>query len=556
MRKIYFKFIVVFLISLTILACGGSKSVGELPDISDISKIDTLRIKHNDSSYSIGKNTLNKNKYGIWELYVEGDALERGMVNGSLTRELMDKQEVAFMNKLESMVPSKTYQKFLSKLIAYFNRKIDSHITTEYKQEIFGISRFTLRKYDTFAPAYKRALYLHGAHDIGHALQDLMLVGCTSFAAWDNKTANGQLLVGRNFDFYAGDEFSKEKIVAFFNPSKGHKFMIYTWGGFVGAVSGMNEFGLTVTLNAGKSKIPLVAKTPISLVAREILQYATTTQQAIEIAAKREVFVSESIMVGSAKENKAILIEVSPSNFGVFEVENSNQLICSNQFQSEEYTFDKRNLETITQSHTAYRFKKMQELVSQTNKLTPEKAVDILRNRQGLDGIKLGMGNEKAINQLLAHHGIVFQPQERKVWISANPYQLGAFIAYDLDEVFERFEKDNVRGSVANFEEVIGEDPFMRTEQFHNYEEYRKLKLKVVEGLKKGTNLSEQEILRLSHLNPNYWEAYSLAGLYYFQKKEYKKAIINFKQAKRREVTTLPDVKYLDKMTAKAYRKL
>ena len=61
------------------------------------------------------------------------------------------------------------------------------------------------------------------------------------------------------------------------------------------------------TINAGKSKIPHLAKTPISILTREILQYAKNIDQAIAIAKKRQVFVSESIMIGSANDKKAIL---------------------------------------------------------------------------------------------------------------------------------------------------------------------------------------------------------------------------------------------------------
>ena len=82
------------------------------------------------------------------------------------------------------------------------------------------------------------------------------------------------MIIGRNFDFYVGDKFAEDKIVAFFNPAKGYKFMTVTWGGFIGAVSGMNEKGITVTINAAKSSLPTGSATPVSLVTREILQYA------------------------------------------------------------------------------------------------------------------------------------------------------------------------------------------------------------------------------------------------------------------------------------------
>ena len=547
-----FQFLYIFLALFLISSCGVKRSLQDRPNLTGIEKIDTTRIKHNDSAYSIGNNSLIKNRYGIWELYVEGNALERGLVTGSLTRELMHKQEKAIMDKIESLVPSQGYQKFLRKLITFFNRKMYLHIPEEYKTEIYGISRFSMEEYDSFAPPYIRGLYLHGAHDIGHALQDLMLVGCTSFAAWDSKTVDGQLLIGRNFDFYAGDEFAEEKIAAFVNPDQGHKFMMYSWGGMIGVVSGMNEKGLTVTINAGKSRIPLVAKTPISLVAREILQYAGTTAEAIEIAKKREVFVSEAIMIGSASERKAILIEVAPNNFGVYEVYNTNRLICSNHFQSEAFRKDNRNLKTQEESHTTYRFNRMQELLEEKEVLTPVKAAGILRNIEGLGGKSIGLGNEKAINQLLAHHGIIFKPQENKVWISSHPYQLGAFVAYDLKEAFEKFTKDNQLLSAAIEELTIPEDDFIKTQAYIDYIEFRALNEEIIA---KEYRVEESKIIRLIALNSHNWKAWAVAGEYFYLKNDYKKAVIHFKQALKREVTTVSDEKWLKKMIKKSYRK-
>jgi len=532
---------------LSAFSCGINKSLEHRPITEGYLQNIPDRENLNDSTYQIGSNFLTKNRQGLWELYIEGDPLERGLVTGSLTRELLVKQESIFFSKVNDLVPNKTRQGVLRTFLSWYNRKMYTFVPEEYKTEIYGVSRFSGNEYDYIASPYLRSLYLHSAHDIGHALQDLALVGCSSFAVWGEKSEDGGLLIGRNFDFYAGDEFAKEKIIAFVSPDKGHKYMSYTWGGMMGVVSGMNEHGLTVTINAGKSKIPLIAKTPISILAREILQYAQTIEEAVTIAKKREVFVSEAIFVGSAADGKAALIEVSPSNFGVYEVPNSaDVLICSNHFQSDAYKVDKRNLKWIAESHTQYRFDRMEELIDDENALNVEEAVSILRNREGLQDASIGYGNEKALNQLLAHHGIVFQPEERRVWVSSNPYQLGEFVAYDLDEIFSE-EKKREAKSMALASLNIKQDPFVHTEAYKNYEIYRTIERIVEEKIKKDETISAAVLQQLTNLNPDFWKAHYLKGLY-FEGKGYNAAALKaFKEAQSKVITTVPDQERIEK---------
>jgi len=549
----YFYSIIVFLL----VSCGTAKSLKDLPDLSSYSSEISERIQITDTTYQVNDNFLLKNKYGLWELYIEGNPMQRGLAIGSLSQELMQKQEGVFFSKVKDLIPSEARQSLLRKILRWYNRKMYLHVTEEYKTEIYGISRYSSNEFNNIAPPYLRSLYLHSAHDIGHAMQDLMLVGCTSFAVWDNKSEDGNLLVGRNFDFYAGDDFAEEKIIAFVNPDQGYNFMSVTWGGFIGVVSGMNDQGLTVTINAGKSKIPLVAKTPISLVTREILQYAATIDEAIAIAKKREVFVSEAIMVGSAKDGKAVLIEVSPNNFGVYDVENTSELICANHFQSEAFKNDRRNLKTIEESHTAYRFNRMTELLDEEEKVNPTEAVTILRNSKGLDNKNIGYGNEKALNQLLAHHGIVFQPKDLKVWVSANPYQLGAFVCYDLNEVFSNRKGNPSLVSLLTENRTIPASPFLQTEAYKNYEMYRELESEIESEIEiEAKNFKIEKAEKIIALNPHYWKAYYLAGRYYYETENYKEAVNALTQASQKEIPSLDEVELIEKYLRKAKRKV
>ncbi|MGO4772814.1 C45 family autoproteolytic acyltransferase/hydrolase [Flavobacterium sp. W22_SRS_FK3] len=546
-----------FIIGFTglLVSCGTSKSKNNLPDISSYNAAKPIVIKRSDSVFISGKNSLLKNKQGLWELYVEGDPLEIGLTTGALSDSLLKKQEQIFFSKITDLVPSKFQQNLLRHFLKWFNRKLYTNVPAEYQTEIYGISQYTSHDFDNIAPQYQRGLYLHAAHDIGHALQDLALVGCSSFAAWNEKSEDGNLILGRNLDFYVNDAFAENKIAAFINPKEGHKFMMVTWPGMIGTVSGMNMEGLTVTINAGKSEMPMSAKTPISILTREILQYAQNIDEAILIAKKRKVFVSESIMVGSAHDNKAVLIEVSPKKMDVYDVPNSDQLLCSNHFQSAAFKNEEKNQSQIANSHSKYRFDRMQELFIENPKINPKIASEILRNKEGLKDIPLGYGNEKALNQLLAHHGIIFKPKEKLVWVSANPYQLGEFVCYNLGSIF-REKKSNVAISFEEENLNIAKDPFLETSAFQNYKKFKIQNHQFDLYLKNKENIPAEFIQHYQYLNPDYWVVYYKAGLYFYQKKEFLQARANFEKSLTKEITTAPEKAAIEKYLKKIKRKL
>ncbi|HVG15366.1 MAG TPA: C45 family peptidase, partial [Chitinophagaceae bacterium] len=200
-----------------------------------------VRTERSPGFYTLNNNWLRKSKTGLYEMYVEGQPFEMGVMNGKLSRELVMRQEDHFNEQINKMIPSTFYLHFLKYFIGWFNRNLDKNVAQEYREEIYGVSTAASEKYRYIGSNYQRILNYHAAHDIGHALQSMALVGCTSFGTWGSRSEDSTLILGRNFDFYVGDKFAEDKIVAFFSPARGHKFMTVTWGGFVGAVSGMND---------------------------------------------------------------------------------------------------------------------------------------------------------------------------------------------------------------------------------------------------------------------------------------------------------------------------
>lgn len=529
----FLKKIIVIFIFLFLGGCSAFKTNFKTPNVNNYSFEIPKVIQKNDTLRIYKNNYLLKNKQNLWELYSQGSPYQLGLTSGALLEKLYKKQDSIFYQKINSFVPSQRKQKILFHFLKWFNRDIEKNIIPEYQAELYGISHYSDTVFNRYIPAYQRSMYLHAAHDIGHALQDLMLVGCSSLVVWGDKTPDGKLLIGRNLDFYVGDDFAQNKLISFVKPSSGIPFMSVSWAGMIGVVSGMNYEGLMVTINASKSDIPFKAKTPISLLCREILQYASTLEEAVEIAKKRSVFVSENILVASAKDKKAIIIEISPRKIDVFESPNYDNLICTNHFQSDGYLSDKKNIKQIKETHSFYRYQKIQELLQKSNKISPEYMAEILRNTEGLNKKFLGYGNEKAINQLLAHHGIIFKPEEKLVWVSSSPYQLGEFVCYDLEKIFNSDFQGVISAQIQ--ERNIPKSKFLSTKEYENYEKYRILEHKIETDLKINKIIDSQSVMQLENLNPDYWKAYFIIGKVLLQNKD-KRAKIYFEKSLSLEI--------------------
>ncbi len=520
--------IIFILLIITLIIVFKVKTNIQPPVISDMSILEVKRENPAPDFYKIGNSWLRKNKYGLWEMYLEGSPFEIGVINGKLTKELIKIQEDAFVEQINTLIPSKSYLKFLKYFIKWFNRDIDKNIPQEYLEEIYGVSFSASDGYDYIGNNYERMLNYHGAHDIGHALQSLALVGCTSFAA-NIHTHDSTMIIGRNFDFHINESFAANKIAAFVNPDKGYKFMYITWASMIGVVSGMNEKGLTVTINAAKSDIPTSASMPISLLAREILQYASNIDEAITIAKKRNIFVSESIFVGSAADHNTVIIEKSPTNQGLFSTD-SNYIVCSNHFQSNEFSTNENNINYMKESASLYRELRCKQLINNNVDLDFNAAASILRDYKGIDNVNIGIGNEKTMAQMISHHSVIFLPEKLRAWVSTTNYQFGEYLSYSLPHVFN-LKTINSNTILYDTSFTIAASEFLHNPDFEEFNAYKKDRLIVKNSISNNKKLeNEDEFLEaMIENNKEYYQGYVLTADYYASQNENEKALKFYK---------------------------
>jgi len=165
----------------------------------------------------------------------------------------------------------------------------------------------------------------------------------------------------------------------------------------------------------------------------------------------------------------------------------------------------------MRQSASVYREIRCTQLINIADSLTAETAVNILRDKKGIDNIDIGIGNEKAMCQMISHHAVVFMPEQLKVWVSTPPYQLGEFVCYDLKEIFN---SNIIHHDTSN---IIMKDDFITNGNFSNYLTYKNLSKSFNDVINNKNQIANIDYLisDLIRLNPNYYKTYVLAADYF-----------------------------------------
>jgi isopenicillin-N N-acyltransferase like protein len=158
------------------------------------------------------------------------------------------------------------------------------------------------------------------------------------------------------------------------------------------------------------------------------------------------------------------------------------------------------------------------------------------------------MGNEKAINQLIAHHSIVFEPEKLLVWVSTSPRQLGKFVAYDLNKVFalSGMKQDH---EICDSSLTIAADSFLLTRDYKNFIAYRKYKHDLADGKEINTD-------SLMASNPQFYHTYVLAGDYLYKKEKIRDALRYYRLALTKVIATKKEADYINAQIKKCNKKL
>jgi hypothetical protein len=224
-------------------------------------------------------------------------------------------------------------------------------------------------------------------------------------------------------------------------------------------------------------------------------------------------------------------------------VPNSNQIICPNHYQGPDYANDMANLTNQIESSSLYRNVRLKQLLSQSDTINYIQAAAILRNQKGLNDKNIGLTNEKGLNQLLAHHAVIFKPQDRLMWVSANPFQCGEFVCYNLDSVFANAKNVDAKKDININTLTIPADEFLKTRAYQNFLHFKNLKhyIQFITKTSEKIVLSPQFENAFIQSNSESYYMYQILGDYYASRKNNAKAIEYYTLALTKEIATLKE---------------
>jgi len=150
-----------------------------------------------------------------------------------------------------------------------------------------------------------------------------------TFALFGSATRDRTLLHG--LDFASPAPPLEELLLVVYRPEAGNGFVGLGLPGMVGFQIGLNEEQISVTALPSPSQDASLEGTPLSLVLREVLQYAGDIPTAVRILASADRTTGHNVLVGDGKRPLAEAVEFSTHLYAVFEAEN-DFLVRSNHY--------------------------------------------------------------------------------------------------------------------------------------------------------------------------------------------------------------------------------
>lgn len=370
---------------------------------------------------------------GILQVGLAGTPEAVGYGHARLLYPEMVENEGILLGRFQDQVPLELARSLLLDLAQLRYRHVDQQMSPDRLREIAAGARgFQPDPYAHLFPTFQRFVYLNALYDISLSFEGSPLIGCTTFTFDHAATSDGSGLLARAFDFEVDEIFDRRKAVFLVRESGKIPFASVAWPGLVGVVSGMNLEGVAIVVHGGRAREPQPSGEPVVHALRRVLSEARDSTEAARLLASRAPMVSHIVIVTDA-HGQSLVIERAP---GIADSVRPlpNRAATTNHFESA-LSDDPKNQRVREHTSTLPRRARGDRLLAELpaeGSVTPALAAKLLRDRDAADGSALPLGDRRAINALIATHGVIMESGTRTLWVSEAPHLLGEFRAFDL----------------------------------------------------------------------------------------------------------------------------
>ncbi len=377
-------------------------------------------------------NAWTRVRSGLRLVYLRGSPEAIGAAHARLLHDRMLADEVELWGDYEHFVPWWIARAGIEDYSRVRYRHLDRGFASARRRELAAEAiAFQPDPFASHMATYQRMAFLYALYDLALPLEHSPFIGCTTFALDGDSTADGHVLVARAFDLEASDMLDRDKAVFLVAEDGAVPFASVAWPGFVGVVTGMNAEGVVVVVHGARAGEPSADGVPVAFSLREVLQRAHDTAEAVEVMRRQHVMVSHLVFVADALGRFAVVERVPGAEPYVRET--GGRTAVTNHFEGP-FAADPKNVRVRATTTTLARRARIDELLASVapRTATPRRALDMLRDHRCSGDATCPPGDRRAIDALIATHGVVADTTARLLWVSAGPHLSGRFVRLDL----------------------------------------------------------------------------------------------------------------------------
>jgi predicted choloylglycine hydrolase len=358
---------------------------------------------------------------GIYIVTLEGSPHDIGFEQGKLLKDQIKDVYKIYLNDFIYNTWVKQLAMLKGDSAAYSNprksvskvsKTIEKSIPAEYIEEMKGLSEGSGIPFDEVLNMTAHVDYFG-------------IMMCSTFVATGKAVSDGKLVEGRNLDWGDGSLQDMDKYTTLFvvKPDRGHSYISLIYPGIVGALTAVNDAGLSVELNFSLAKEKGASGMPALLIVRHIAQNAGTLDEAEKLLREMPRIAGYNIILTDTKTNDARLVEITAGKVGVRKPAEDGTLVTTNHFTTDELKGEnpaKSVWNDDTDSIT--RYNRLNELLNRNyGKITPVVAEGMIHD----NGVKLA-GTVQSV---------IFKLSENKIWVWSRNRKPGDFVEFDIGKL-------------------------------------------------------------------------------------------------------------------------